>query len=282
MSGTSYLLSIDGSEESRLASYFAWELAKETGARVVAQHVVDTTAVWQLLSYGQSGFIGSGIYMEARETITAALASIAEALMLSYTSQIDGQSLQFETIIDEGDPLTEIIKRAPEHDLVIIARHRRDIIANPKWFEKLVQACQCSILIFGSADKRWSEMRIFIEKDLECQKDVSSLYQFGTMLGLPARVFIDTTVLQSAEKRFELGGWSQALGVRSIERSSLDELIGSAPEDALLAVSSNLLAGQGSAEYRSRLLRFLDQSKGSGLLIWDKKQLCRPRLRLAS
>lgn len=277
MNGTSYLLSIDGSEESRAASYLVWELAKQTGARVVAQHVIDTAAVWRFLSYDRAGFIGSGLYMEAREKIASALYSIAEGLMLSYTSQIEGQSVPFETCIDEGDPATEIARRAEEHDLVVIAYSRRNFTVGAM-FEKLLGICQCPILILGSNVKQWSEMRVFINKDVLSEKTVSYQYQFGTTLGIPTQVYLDSTVSQSDAERFNLGGWSSALGVRSIERSSLEGLIASAPENILLLTPADLLVGQKGAGLR----RFLEQSEGNGLLIWDQEQFRRKNLKLAS
>ena len=123
MNGTSYLLAIDGSEESRNAANFTWELASQSGARVTAQHVVDTQAAWRFLSHDRAGFVGSGVYMEAREKITDALYAIAESIMLSYTCQIDSRALEYETYIDSGDPATEITRRAQQHDLVVMGLH---------------------------------------------------------------------------------------------------------------------------------------------------------------
>ncbi|HMX46016.1 MAG TPA: universal stress protein, partial [Candidatus Obscuribacter sp.] len=102
MNGPSYLLTIDGSAESRSAAYFAWELARQTEARVAAQHVVDTRAIWQFLSYDLPGFIGSGVYLDAKERITEVMKSVAESLMLAYTSQVSELSDNHETYIDEG------------------------------------------------------------------------------------------------------------------------------------------------------------------------------------
>lgn len=284
MSGTSYLLSVDGSEESRSASYLVWELAKQTEARVVAQHVIDTAAVWRFLSYDRAGFIGSGLYMEAREKITSALYSIAEALMLSYTSQIDGQSLEFETYIDEGDPATEIARRAKNHDMVIITHRRRDSIADGyRMFERLAETCSCPVMVVGNAAKRWTKMRIFVNAKLSSPDNIYCLYQLATMLGLPVEVYFDSSVSSSDADRFDLGGWSPALGVRSIERSSFDETIASAPGDILLVVSADLLSGTDAPGFRTRLRSFLDQSSDeNGLLLWTQKPASQRKLRLAS
>ncbi|MBP9811500.1 universal stress protein, partial [bacterium] len=77
MKTRSYLLAIDGSQASRSAAQFAWDLAKQTSSKVVAQHVVDTAEIWRFLAYDLAGFIGSGLYMDARERITEVMYSIA-------------------------------------------------------------------------------------------------------------------------------------------------------------------------------------------------------------
>lgn len=287
MNGTSYLVSIDGSEESRSASFLAWELAKQTGARIVAQHVIDTAAVWRLLSYDRAGFIGSGVYMEAREKINSALYAIAESLMLSYTSQIEGQSLEFETCIDEGDPATEIARRAKDHDMVIVT-HRRGARADEsnRLFEKLSATCCCPVLVIGNSQKRWSKMRIFVSAEMIEAKSIAALYRLAGMLGLPAEIYIDSTVPSADAGRLELGGWAPALGVRSIVRSSMEETIATAPEDILLVVSLDTVAGQDVSRLKTRLCNFLDQSEENGLLLWThthkKAKTSSERFKLAS
>lgn len=284
MSGTSYLLPIDGSEESRSTSYLAWELAKQTGARVVAQHVIDTAAVWRLLSYERAGFIGSGVYMEAREQITSALNSIAEALMLSFTSQIEGQSLEFETHIDEGDPAAEIARRAKEHDMVIVTERRGNSAADgQRLFEKLAATCSCPVLVIGNSTKRWSKMRIFVNEEMTESNNIAALYRLATMLGLPAEVYVDAT-LSCDVSPLDLGGWAPALGVRSITRGSMEELTAMASEDILLVVSLDTVSGRDHSRLRERLCNFLDQSDENGLLLWTRKQSVSfpKRLKLAS
>ena len=122
MKTNSYLLVLDGSAESRAAAFLAWKLAKQSGARVVAQHVIDIPAVANLLPFRKAGFIGSGPYMEAREHTVAELRSVAETLMLSYQAQAEGHNIDMETYIDEGDPAEEICKRAEAHELLIVGR----------------------------------------------------------------------------------------------------------------------------------------------------------------
>lgn len=135
MNSPSYLLVLDGSIESETAAEFAWELAQNSGARLAAQHVLDTPAVWGFLAYHLPGFVGSGPYFEAQKKITEALRSVAETVMLAYASKAEGQKITSESYIDEGELVTEICKRAANYALVIIGENSacneyEDSIAN--------------------------------------------------------------------------------------------------------------------------------------------------------
>lgn len=269
MNGTSYLLALDGSAESRTAAYFAWELAAQTGARVVAQHVIDTAAAWQFLSYDRPGFIGSGIYMEAREQIGSALRSIAEDLMLSYYSQVQGRSIESETFIDEGDPACEIVRRAADHDIVIIG-HR----SGPKrerLFETLVKSCPCPVLVVGGSAMQWSKVQMFVTDEIASAKSMQGIYHLGTALGLISEVYIDAKADHTEREDLTLGGWSSAFGVQLFEHSTLKKLIESAPEDVFLVVPSDLTSGYLGSRYRVLLRTFLGGSQRRALLFWREK-----------
>ncbi|MBX9695925.1 MAG: universal stress protein [Cyanobacteria bacterium] len=283
MNGTSYLLAINGTAQSRAAAYFTWVLAEQSGARVVAQHVVDTAAVWRFLSYDRAGFIGSGLYLEAREQIAASMFSIAETIMLSYSSQCAGQPLDCGNFIDEGDPATEISRRAEEHDMVIIGHQlRRSNVGGPRMYEKLAETCPCPILVVGNAAQQWSKIRMFIDSDFASSADVPGIFQLGETLGLPIEIYIDTTVARVDADRFSVGGWSRALGVQSIERGSFKELFASVPEDVLMVVSADILTGQDKTTYSADLRAFLDQSERHALLLWTDRKIQNKTLKLAS
>lgn len=107
MKTTSYLIVLDGSAESLAAAHTAWSLAAETGARVDAQYVVDTDAIWRFLSFERPGLVGSGVFIEARDKITAVMTSLAETVMLSFRTQMEGRSVDFETLSTRVYPKTK-------------------------------------------------------------------------------------------------------------------------------------------------------------------------------
>lgn len=283
MNGTPYLLAIDGSAESRSAAYFAWELARRSGARVVAQHVVDTQAVWRFLSYDRAGFIGSGLYMDAREQITAAMYSIADALMVSYGSQIEGQSIEFENCLDEGDPATEIARRARNHDMVIVGHNGRD--SSPigyGMFERLTDLCTCPVLVVGAGFKQWSKMQVFINSDISHKSDISGICDLGAALGLPTEICFDPDVEQVDVDKSSRGDWSGVLDVRSIERGNFKELLTSAADDVLLVVPKGIVGGKKNVGYSAYLRAFLSQSGKRGLLLWNHNHTSEDAIKLAS
>lgn len=269
MDGASFLLPIDGSEESLSAAQFAWELAQKSGAKVAAQHVIDTTAIWRFLKYDRAGFVGSGVYIDAREQIAGSMRTLAESLMLSYSTQSAGRAIVSETYIDEGDPATEIAARATEHDLVIVGCHsRRYAPRRQRLYEKLAAICPCPILVVRKTPHSWSRMQVMVTDDIAKAESYSSIYQIGTLLGLPTEVYLDVEGADVDTDRVTLGGWSPAFGVRSVEHANFKEMITSAPHDALLAVSADCVSGQYAAQYRARIRAFVDQSDCRALLLW--------------
>ncbi len=268
MNCTSYLLPIDGSAESQLAAHFAWDLAERTGARVVAQHVVDSAGIWRFLSHAHAGFVGSGLYMDAREKMIAIMQSLGESLTMSYSSQAEGQDIKTETHIDDGDPAVEIARRAKEHDLVILGYKQRTS-AEPGIFEQLLETCSCPILIVRNTTKAWSKLQIFVTSDIAGSESISDLYHLGTMLGLPIEVYLDPDARTIDADPFTVGGWSTALGVRSIQRGKFSEMLKAACDDALVVVSKSSASNRKSTRFLTLLKQFIDQSDQRAVLFWD-------------
>lgn len=240
MKGTSYLLSLDGSSESRSAASFAWALANRTGARVVAQYVVDSAAVWRFLSFDLAGFVGSGVFMAAREKIIDALHSIAEALLLSYAYQAEGQGIEPVTCIDEGDPVTEIANRAIDHDLIIYG-YKQHSDTHPKFLEQLMEVSPCPILVVRNTTTPWSKLQIFATSDIADHPSIPDLYGMGLMLGLPVEVYLDNEAIKMSADAFTLGGWSSALGVKTIRKGCLNDLLKTSGDDVLIVVPISAL-----------------------------------------
>jgi nucleotide-binding universal stress UspA family protein len=286
MKTRSYLLAIDGSQASRSAAHFAWELAKQTDSQVVAQHVVDTTEIWRFLSYDLAGFIGSGLYMDARERITEVMYSVAEALMLSYGSQAEGQSLRFENYIDEGEPTVEIARRAVDHDLVILGFHaRRSNRRQKSLFEELAKACPCPVLVVRDVVKRWSKMQIFVSRDMLGSNTIDDICQMGEAFGLPLEILLDTRdneLTESDRARISLTHGASAFGVNTIRSANFKEVIDSTEDDVLLVVSADALNSAHDSLAKARIYKFLQASAGRALLLWRDRAKVVSSVRLAS
>lgn len=265
MSGTSVLVAIDGSEESREAAYFAWNLTKQSDTCVVAQHVVDSTGVWRFLSYDLAGFIGSGLYMEAREQMINAMYLIGEGIMMAYASQANGIGCQFETCIDDGDPASEIARRAVNHDLVIVGLHRRcDSFNRPRMFERLSEICSCPVLVVQKTKRPWSRMQVFITEEIAYCESVTDLYQLSTILGTTFDFYFDQTI--SEDQLLSISDWSPGIGARSMENGDFSQLTNTAADDVLIVVSATE-----ASERRGEIRDFLSKSDRRALLIWPNQ-----------
>ncbi|MFA7338586.1 MAG: universal stress protein [Candidatus Obscuribacterales bacterium] len=282
----SYLLVIDGSQASRSAAHFAWQLASLTNSRVDAQHVVDTADIWRFLSYDLAGFIGSGPYMDARQRITQIQRSIADALMLSYSSQAGGQALAFETFIDEGDPACEITKRAIDYDLVLLGFHARGSNLRSKiLFEEVAKLCPCPLLVVRDVVKRWSKMQIFITSDMAGPETIQSIFQVGALLAVPVEVLLDSrdsTLVALDRERFSMGGWSSAFGVNVIRSATFKEVTSAADENVLLVVSADAFDSSRDTLVRTRIEKFIQGSASRALLLWRDRASSRGSVRMAS
>ncbi len=190
MKRMSILLSIDGSAESRSAAHIAWQIAKQTGSSVTAQHVIDSSAVWKFLSYSSAGFIGSGPYMEASERISEALRSIAESLLLSYNSQADGQGLQNRSCIDEGNIVSSICQRAKDHDLVIVGHslgQARDVLVD------LGKKCPSPVLVIQKSTLAWSRICVLLTDETVNEETIWDISEFGSALGLSTELYLNSS-----------------------------------------------------------------------------------------
>ncbi len=210
--------------------------------------------------------------MDAKERITQIMRGIAEALMLSYSSQAGGQVQSFDTFIDEGDPAGEISKRAVDYDMVILGYHARTSNSRRKvLFEELAKVCPCPLLVVRDVAKRWSKMQIFITRDLASEETVASIFQVGALLAMPVEVLLDSrdaTVMAIEPERFSMGGWSSALGVNLVRPASFKEVTSAADDNVLLVISAEAFDSARDTLARTRLQKFLQGSAGRALLLW--------------
>jgi hypothetical protein len=228
MKNQSYLVVLDSSAQSRACAAFAWNLAAETGARVVGHHVVDAPAVWRFLSFEKTGFVGSGVFMEARERIIAVLHSIADALVLSYESLAEGRGVIAETVIDEGDTVTEISQRSKEHDLIICGA-TAEATDQPQLFERLAQVCYCPILIIKGYQKPWSKLQVLATAQSALSSYDSILCPIVKTLGLRMELRTEEELLASED-------------VKNLRSGTFDDEVKPISDDVLLIVPALAVA----------------------------------------
>ena len=129
MHSPSILLPITGSEESRYAAELCWKIAEKAGGKVLTQHVIDSEGVWELLRNDAGGMIGSRRCADAYRAITKELHSLAGELLKTCVARAVACHVEIKQVVDEGNPLEEICRRAAEHDLVIVGHHRRKVLS---------------------------------------------------------------------------------------------------------------------------------------------------------
>jgi nucleotide-binding universal stress UspA family protein len=238
-----YLLALDGSAESMAAAYFTWELAKKTRGRVVAQHVVDTTKIWDFLAFDLAGLIGSGVYLSARDRITDIMYSIADALMHSYNARVSGYDIAFDNFIDSGELAEEISKRAVGADLLVMGyKSRKARMRKIRLFEALVEKCSCPVLLTAGCQPSWRQ-----ELVLEME---------GGGINLDGL----------SELKQVLDG-DESAGQRKKEIASMKQIQNSAEESAILVVPRNVLRRGNGVCYSQQVKAFLDASPRRALLI---------------
>jgi nucleotide-binding universal stress UspA family protein len=270
MKSNSYLLALDGSVESRAAAYLAWNLAKKTGARIVAQHVINVRDTWQFLRPKSAGFIGSGPYMEAFQRVTEGLRSVAEALMASYQAQVEGQNINFATHIDEGDLVSEITKRAKEHDLLIMG-HRKSTktreLGDYSLCEELAGLCPCPMLLVTANCDHWKKICVIIENVKVDLRALEKLSEFGKKIGLSMKLHISSSIALAEVKALlnamalchEFKSWEIYMDGGKQDSPPVDEL-------RVIMPISNSSADKGGKNLRLNIQELSE----SALLIWPQ------------
>lgn len=167
----SFLLGLSGSKHSKYASELCWELAEKTGAKALAQHVIDSRTAWELLRSDEPGFIGSGPYVQAYESLSASLSLLAEKLMEKYQALTSNRKIDSQCVIDEGNPVREICRRALDHDLVIVGHqptgvqtveHDRCHYVRYAIAEGLAHECPRPLLIVQENGKLWKNIKTLV------------------------------------------------------------------------------------------------------------------------
>jgi nucleotide-binding universal stress UspA family protein len=271
MKTTSYLIVLDGSAESLAAAHTAWSLAAETGARVDAQYVVDTDAIWRFLSFERPGLVGSGVFIEARDKITAVMTALAETVMLSFRTQMEGRCVEFETFIDKGVPEDEVAARAAHYDLAICAYHAPSTHGSGgahSLAEKLAEKCSCPVLAVRSLAYGWSKLELFLTGGLANDAAIKEIYSMAAWMGMSAEVILSPETMKVDPDTYMLGGWSRAFGVDMVRSGSLKDLIDKAADDSILVVGAEQLSGHCDEPRRELVREYLEASEKRAVLFW--------------
>jgi nucleotide-binding universal stress UspA family protein len=123
MNARKLLLAFDGSAQSLNAASLCWDLASKHPIEITAQHVVNTVGLWSFLDFELPGLTGSGPYIAARDNMARELRSIGETLVSIYQAKSEMHGVYDQCVLDEGDPVTEIMRRSKDNDIVVIGHH---------------------------------------------------------------------------------------------------------------------------------------------------------------
>lgn len=189
----SILLGLTGSEKSKYAAEVAWSIAKRANGRVVASHVVDSRMAWELIRNDRSGFIGSGLYIEAYENFCKSLESIGSALVSKFETIAEGQDVPTTVMLEQGSPVRRLSDRAVEHDFVIVGHQPRDPHSKEDEHcnfiryavaEGLSHECPRPLLVVQDKVYSWSDMSILVSVDHLNFSFVNACVEMAKILGL--------------------------------------------------------------------------------------------------
>jgi len=199
------LLAFDGSTQSMNAAELCWELAAKHPIRLTAQHVVNTVGLWQLLNFELPGLTGSGPYIAAHEAMSKELRSIGETLVTIYDTKAKSRGLADQCVLDEGDAISEVARRARTHDLVVIGHHpsKRDPLpgsgqdqngALPRYLthfsmaETLTRVLDKPLLVVQSQTKPWKAINLILHGHNKLEDSFRAGVELAAFFNLPLEI----------------------------------------------------------------------------------------------
>jgi nucleotide-binding universal stress UspA family protein len=116
------LVPVDFSEFSWAALMYAIDLAERTGATVDALHVVDlppypAMGKWEDPANDERPLPSPMLSMEQH------VHELASERMSDLLAQVAREKVQINGIVDDGEPVPTIARRAPDYDLIVIGAH---------------------------------------------------------------------------------------------------------------------------------------------------------------
>ena len=139
MTAQRILVPVDFSDGSKAALAAADAMAKSAGASLTLLHVHPMTVV-SVLDY---------TYAEPPELVAEAVQAITERLD-KWAAELDSDASKVKTEVRTGQPATEILDAAADHDLIIMGTHGRsgvDRFLMGSVAERVVRGAKCSVLV---------------------------------------------------------------------------------------------------------------------------------------
>lgn len=191
MRGKSILLALSGSRQSRYATEVCWSLAEKLGATITAQHVVDSHSAWEFLGHDKPGFLDSSRYVDVYQGLLNNLFELGESLTNAYAEQAGRLGQEAICVTDEGNPISEICRRAVNHKLVVIGhkpasskKRAREHFKRLSVAESLAHDCSRPLLIVQDECKEWTSLAIMISLDHINEVFINSCLDMAKALGL--------------------------------------------------------------------------------------------------
>ncbi len=117
------LVALDGSENSQIASDYAFALARNLDAKLVGQHVVDPRIVDLFLEPGFANELGFAQTTEASGKVFSALRKIGKVILNLFEDEAKNHELKVKVSLDEGNIVAEILRYSRDFDLLVMG-HR--------------------------------------------------------------------------------------------------------------------------------------------------------------
>lgn len=204
------LLALDGSKDSECATRLSWELARHNKLAILAQNVVDTKIARSLFACGEPGLVGSGLYAQGYESLRNSLLSIAENVCEKYHALASAdRGVETESVIDEGEPLTEVLIRAEKSLLVVTGKScaagHQDDRAKPSLSEQLAETCPVPLLLVSPEIDVSSTLKILVSAEQLDLRYVHECVKFAQKVGKDFELIVIYTPTSNTDVCLEIG-----------------------------------------------------------------------------
>jgi len=200
------LLAFDGSMQSLNAAELCWELAAKYPIRLTAQHVVNTVGLWQLLNFELPGLTGSGPYIAAHQAMGQELRSIGETLVTIYETKAKTHGIADQCVLDEGDAISEVLRRSAANDLVVIGHHANGgtnknngtksgeegqlprYLTHCSMAEALARVIQKPLLVVQTVCHPWKSVKLVLNSNQPVESSFRAAAELAAFFNLPLEV----------------------------------------------------------------------------------------------